>query len=109
MRATILFLTFAVTSLLSAQSRPGISMNIHTEAGTAIAGATVRVERGPSFAIQTLTDAGGKAEVPGLAAGTYSVTVIADGFQQSVLSISVYDVRQAIDTDLTLAAAAYFA
>src|SRR5215471_4691459 len=97
-----MLVAMALGSVLSAQTRPVISIKVHTDSGVPISSAVIRVERDRSFAVQAISDAEGKAEIPGLATGQYRLTVSADGFQESALSISVYDVRQTIETDLTL-------
>jgi hypothetical protein len=97
-----LAITIAFCHAGLAQTRPVLTIKAHTEAGVAIPGATVRVERDGSLAIQTVTDNEGKGEIPSLASGQYKVIVIAKGFQEIVVSINIYDLRQTIETDLTL-------
>jgi hypothetical protein len=100
--AALLAIAIIASSLFSAQNRPVLSLKVHSQEGISIAGATVRVERERTFAIQTVTDAEGKAEVPALAPGQYTVVVTFDAFQESTLPITVYDMRQAIELDVTL-------
>jgi hypothetical protein len=97
-----LLLTIAMGALFGAQNRPVLSLKLHTENGVPVHGATIRVQRDQSFALQAISDAEGKAEIPALPAGQYTIVITADGFQENVLPIAIYDIRQVIETDVTL-------
>jgi hypothetical protein len=92
----------SVAALLSAQSLPSVSIAVHTESGVAIPGAIVQVEGEGRSSNPVRTGVDGKAEIPGLRAGDYKISISQEGFEQSVQSISILDVRQQIDVDVTL-------
>src|SRR5438045_8881914 len=66
-----------------AQSLP-LSIRVHTESGSPIAGATIQVERDGNVSAKALTDAEGKTSIGGLALGRYNILISAETFEQAV-------------------------
>ena len=96
------FLAAGIASFLSAQSLPPVSISVHTDAGAAVQGAVVQVERDGQSVARAASGADGKAEIPALLPGEYKISITQEGFEQSVQSIVVRDARQEVEIDVVL-------
>jgi hypothetical protein len=97
-----IFIALSITTLLSAQSLQRVSIIVHNESGVAVTGAAVQVAGEGQPSTRVTTGADGKAELSGLPAGEYSISISHEGFEQSVQSVSISDERQQIEMDVTL-------
>src|SRR5581483_8203527 len=88
---------FGFATSAASQALPILAVNVHTASGTGIPGATIRLRRDDGFTMQGITGEDGKLTVQTLPTGKYQLSILADAFQESDLSISVVDLHQTIE------------
>jgi hypothetical protein len=100
--ACVVLLIAGAQTASFAQGTPGLFIRVHSTTGQSIAGVEVRIENTAGGSTRAITDGEGQARVDSLAAGTYSIVAVMQGFEESAQSFSIEDKRQEIEIDVTL-------
>ena len=80
---------------LGSGGKSTINGSVNDPAGAGVAGAVVTIDDGADFKQSATTDAQGSYTIPGLAAGTYSITVVANGTK-------IFQARAVLDSNQSL-------